>query len=446
MIVLNDSYGTGLAKYVTEAFEAAGGTVVAAPTYNTGDTTFDAQISEVLAADPDAIALITFAEVSTIIPNIVSDFPAEKLYFVDGNLANFGDEFAEGTLTGAKGTLPGLSVDTLGDFTSALDAFLEAEGSAALDEYSYAAESYDAVILLSLAALAAATLASAAQAQEISEFRIGLLGGENASDRMRSNECLREKAEALLGVPTKLFAPADYNGVIEGLLGGNLDMAWLGASGYAKTYLTDPEAVEPVLVKVNNDGSYGYYSIGFARADSGIASLDDMKGKTFGFGDPNSTSGYLIPSIEIPQAGEGITMEPGEYFADVVFTGGHEQTIVAVNNGDIDGGVTWADGQGNWEDGYNSGALRKAVDAGLVDMNELVEIWKSEVIPEGPVVLRTALPADVKEKMTTLVDNLYETDPECTYGVFAGDSLGAKPVTHATYTSIVEARKAEIGG
>ena len=46
--------------------------------------------------------------------------------------------------------------------------------------------------------------------------------------------------EDLLGVETKLFAPADYNGVIEGLLGGNLDMAWLGASGYAKVYLTDP--------------------------------------------------------------------------------------------------------------------------------------------------------------------------------------------------------------
>ena len=124
-----------------------------------------------------------------------------------------------------------------------------------------------------------------------------------------------EKAEALLGVPTKLFAPADYNGVIEGLLGGNLDMAWLGASGYAKVYMSDPEAVEPVLVKVNVDGSYGYHSIGFARADSGIASLDDMKGKTFGFGDPNSTSGYLIPSIEIPQGGK--SMVPGELFGDV---------------------------------------------------------------------------------------------------------------------------------
>lgn len=84
---------------------------------------------------------------------------------------------------------------------------------------------------------------------------------------------------------TKLFAPADYAGVIQGLVGGTLDMAWLGASGYAATYLQDPEAVEPVLVKINLDGSYGYHSIGFARKDSGITSLDDMEGKVFGFGD-----------------------------------------------------------------------------------------------------------------------------------------------------------------
>lgn len=292
---------------------------------------------------------------------------------------------------------------------------------------------------IALAAIAAATLASAASAQEIAEFRIGLLGGENASDRMRSNECLREKTEALLGVPTKLFAPADYNGVIEGLLGGNLDMAWLGASGYAKVYLTDPEAVEPVLVKVNNDGSYGYYSVGFARADSGIASLDDMKGKTFGFGDPNSTSGYLIPSIEIPAA--GYSMTPGEYFADVVFTGGHEQTIVAVYNGDIEAGVTWADGLGEWEDGYNSGALRKAVDAGLVDMTEMVQIWMSKPIPEGPIVLAKGLPEDVKLKMTALVASLESIDPECAYGVMAGEAKGFMPITHEAYLSIIDARK-----
>ena len=294
------------------------------------------------------------------------------------------------------------------------------------------------------AALATTALTGAALAQsaDVTEFRIGILGGENAQDRMNSYECLRGYTEERLGVPAKLFAPADYNGVIQGLLGGTLDMAWLGASAYAAVHLQDPEAVEPVLVKINLDGSYGYHSIGFARKDAGINTLEDMQGKVFGFGDPNSTSGYLIPSIEIPQT-TGATMESGDYFGEVKFTGGHEQTIVAVNNGDVAGGVTWADGQGNWEDGYNSGALRKAVDAGLVDMNDLVEIWRSKPIPEGPVVLRTSLPQDVKDKMTALVDNLYENDPDCAYGVAAGDSLGFDPITHDAYVSIIEARKAK---
>ncbi|MEL6639970.1 MAG: phosphonate ABC transporter substrate-binding protein [Pseudomonadota bacterium] len=297
-----------------------------------------------------------------------------------------------------------------------------------------------------LIALATSTaLTTGASAQEITEFRIGILGGENAQDRMNNYQCMVEYTNEALGVETKLFAPADYNGVIQGLLGGTIDMAWLGASSYAATYLQDPEAVEPVLVKQNLDGSIGYHSIGFARVDSGITSLDDMEGKVFGFGDPNSTSGYLIPSIEIPQYKDGVTMESGDYFGEVKFTGGHEQTIVAVNAGDIDGGVTWADGQGNWEDGYNSGALRRAVDAGLVDMNDLVQIWKSNVIPEGPVVLRSALPADVKATMTELVDNLFENDPECAYGVAAGDTLGFIPVTHETYESIVAARQSVIG-
>ncbi|WP_405107711.1 phosphonate ABC transporter substrate-binding protein [Phaeobacter sp. BS52] len=291
--------------------------------------------------------------------------------------------------------------------------------------------------ILATTALTAPVLADTS---EIQEFRIGILGGENAQDRLNNNECLRQKTEDLLGVETKLFAPADYNGVIQGLLGGTIDMAWLGASGYAKTYLSDPAAVEPILVKVNNDGGYGYYSVGFARKDSGITSLDDMQGKTFGFGDPNSTSGFLIPSIEIPEA-TGATMTSGDYFGEVKFTGGHEQTIVAVVNGDVDAGVSWADGLGEWEDGFNSGALRRAVDAGLVDMNDLVQIWQSKPIPEGPVVLRTELPEDVKLKMTGLMASLKSMDAECFYGVAAGEAKGFMPITHDAYEVIIEARK-----
>lgn len=201
MIVLNDSYGTGLAGFVKEAFEAAGGTVVAEPLYNTGDTSFDAQISEVLAADPDAIVLVTFEEAKTIIPDLVSQFPAENLYFVDGNLANFGDLFPAGTLTGAKGTLPGLSIDAIADFTGKVKAFWEGEGNPELTEFSYAAEAYDAVILLALASLAAGSTEGVDVAAKLQEVSGGSGDGEKCTT-------FAECADIIIG-----GGVADYDGI-----------------------------------------------------------------------------------------------------------------------------------------------------------------------------------------------------------------------------------------
>lgn len=290
-----------------------------------------------------------------------------------------------------------------------------------------------------LAILAATTtLTTPVLAQDaIKEFNIGILGGENAQDRMTSNECYRAAIEKSLGVPVKLFTPADYDGVIQGLLGGTIDMAWLGASAYAKTYLTDPAAVEVKLTKQNLNDSTGYYSIGFARKDSGITKIEDAKGKSFAFAEPNSTSGYLVPAAELTA-----TYGPLDaYFSEVKMSGGHEQTIVGVNNGDFAAGVSWADGVGNWEDGYASGAFRKAADAGLVDMNNLVEIWRSALIPEGPMVVRAALPADVKDKVTQITADMWETDKTCAYGIAAGDAKDFVPATHDMYLGIVEARK-----
>ncbi|WP_299077611.1 phosphonate ABC transporter substrate-binding protein [uncultured Ruegeria sp.] len=298
---------------------------------------------------------------------------------------------------------------------------------------------------LALALAATTALGAGAFAEEITEFRIGILGGENAQDRLTNNQCLADKISEALNVEVKMFAPADYNGVIQGILGGSIDLALLGPSSYAALHIADPEAASPILVKVNLDGSIGYHSIGFARVDSGLTSLEDVQGKVFGFGDPNSTSGYLIPSIEIPEI-TGASMDSGDYFGEVKFTGGHEQTILAVKNGDIDAGVTWADGQGNWEDGYNFGALRKAVDAGLVDMNDLTEIWRSKLIPGEPIVMRNALPDVVRTSVTNIMDTLGETDPECAYGVGGGEIQGFDPITHDAYTSIVGARRAKIGG
>ncbi|MDP1668680.1 phosphonate ABC transporter substrate-binding protein [Phaeovulum sp.] len=293
-----------------------------------------------------------------------------------------------------------------------------------------------------LALLAATTaLAGAASAQGITEFRIGILGGENAQDRMTSHECFRLMVETELGVPVKLFTPADYDGVVQGLLGGTIDFGWLGASAYAKIYLTDPNAVDVVLTKQNTNGTTGYYSIGFARRDSGITSLADTRGKVFAFADPNSTSGYLVPAAELSES----LGKLDTYFSEVKMSGGHEQSIIGVNNGVFAAAVSWADGLGDWADGYNSGAFRKAADAGLIDMNNLVEIWRSRLIPEGPIVLRRALPQDVKDKVTKLVADLHETDKACAYNVAAGAALDFVPVTHEDYLGIISARRLQEG-
>jgi branched-chain amino acid transport system substrate-binding protein len=201
MIVLNDAYGTGLRDATQASFETAGGQIVAAPVFNPGDTNFSAQISEVLAASPDAIVLITFDEAKTIVPALTSQFPKENLYFVDGNLADYSADFEPGTLTGAKGTAPGLDPDTIMDFLNRMDENWQAEGNTALDSYLYGPESYDAVVLLALAALAAGSVEGADMAAKMQEVS----GGSGSGTKCTS---FAECADIING-----GGVADYDGI-----------------------------------------------------------------------------------------------------------------------------------------------------------------------------------------------------------------------------------------
>jgi branched-chain amino acid transport system substrate-binding protein len=179
LIVQNDSYGTGLSGFVQEAFTAAGGEVVAEALYNVGDINFDAQISEVTAENPDAIALITFDEAKTIVPELIAGgFPADQLYFTDGNLADYSADFTPGLLKGGRGTYPGLDMSTLTDFTERMNENWIAEGNADLaGVFGFGPEAYDAVILLALAALEAGSVDGVDIAVKIQEVSGGVDGG-----------------------------------------------------------------------------------------------------------------------------------------------------------------------------------------------------------------------------------------------------------------------------
>ncbi|HSK27063.1 MAG TPA: ABC transporter substrate-binding protein [Jiangellales bacterium] len=145
ILAIDDPYGSGLAENTTTAFEDGGGEIVADLSYNPQAPNFSAEVGEIVAAAPDAIALIAFDETTRIIPELETQgFDLSKVYFVDGNLADYS---ADGlpSLEGAKGTLPGAQASE--EFRQRL-----LEVDPALTEFSYAAESYDAAILIALAA------------------------------------------------------------------------------------------------------------------------------------------------------------------------------------------------------------------------------------------------------------------------------------------------------
>lgn len=298
-------------------------------------------------------------------------------------------------------------------------------------------------VLAALAlSLSSTTVLAQSWQSELPAFRVGLLGGENEADRLRKNECMVQQLGELLGVPVELYPASDYAGVMQGLVAGQLDAASLGASGYAGIYLQDPEAVEPIFVALEADGSDGYYAMMYARADSGIKSFEDMEGKSLAFADPNSTSGYLVPKAQLELAGVDID----SYFSTTGFGGGHEQAVVAVLNGQYDAGVTWTSGVGEKSDGFSRGALRSMVDKGLLDMDDLEIVWTSDIIPNGPWVLRKAAPQEAKDIAIAWMQNLRDTDYECYVDVSQGDGMGFKRVDHSFFEGIVAMRRAELAG
>ena len=198
----------------------------------------------------------------------------------------------------------------------------------------------------------------------------------------------------------------------------------------------------PVLTRMQPTGDTGYYSVMVARKDSGITSLEDMKGKHLGFADPNSTSGYLIPSVELPELYD---VKIDDYFSKTSFNGGHENNVLAVMNGDVDAGVTWVSGVGEWDEGYTSGNLRKMVDKGILNMDDITQIWSSKLIPNGPIVMPKAdAYAKAREVMVGMKQWILKNDPKCSEDVANGIVKAWVPVDHSFYEVVVKARKAKI--
>jgi branched-chain amino acid transport system substrate-binding protein len=146
----NDSYGVGLAEAFKANFEGAGGTVPEFIEYAEGTETFDAEVDKVVAANPDAIVIVGFAETGPILNTMHERGvgpTAKKVYGVDGNISGLEKLVSDASiLAGIKGTVPSVDLGTIKEFTARLDA-ADVDGV-----YDYGAETYDAIVISALAA------------------------------------------------------------------------------------------------------------------------------------------------------------------------------------------------------------------------------------------------------------------------------------------------------
>ncbi len=302
-------------------------------------------------------------------------------------------------------------------------------------------------------ALAAAALPFAASAQDmpakgkrpwaaqVPVIRIGMLGGENDADRLARFGGYQKILEETFGIPVKLLMAADYAGVIQAFAAKQVDAAYMSPAAYAAAWNESNGKVVPILTTLEKDGTNSYVALMYVRADSGITNLEQMKGRSVGWSDPNSASGYLIPRAEFRAA--SIDPEPNKYFGRTGFAGGHEQAVVAVMGRQYDAGVTWSSGQGDEATGFSRGVLTTMVTKKMIEMKDLKIIWRSRPILNGPFTLRKDTPADFQADMLALHRAIPIHHRDIYQALDMGSGAGWTPVKHEDYQVFIDILKAE---
>ena len=258
------------------------------------------------------------------------------------------------------------------------------------------------------------------------ELTFAVVPAENATGVSDRYAGFMDYLSRELGVPVKLRIANDYAAVIEGQRAGNIQIAYYGPASYSKAYLTGV-TTEPFVTTRNNDGAIGYYSVIYVKADSPYRDIHDLKGKTIGFVDPNSTSGYNAPRFYLHKNG----IEVDSFFGKSIITGSHENGIIALEKGTVDCAADW------WN-ADNDSNLTRMVTKGIAKKDDFRIVFKSDLLPGSPYAYLTDLPADLKKAIL----NAFIEAPIKNKAVFDRLSDGKDKefvlVTHEDYAGIVE--------
>ncbi len=240
--------------------------------------------------------------------------------------------------------------------------------------------------------LSACTSSSSSDAANIKEINFGVLSTESQSNQKPLWEPFAAVMSKEIGIPVKPFYVTQYAALIEAMRFGKVQVAWLGGKPYLEAVkLADVEAFAQV---VSDDGQKGYYSHLIVNKDNPIAAEAKAQGGdkyvvknaaklTFAFNDPNSTSGFLVPSYYIFTKNK---VDPKKAFKRLIFAGSHEACALAVANKKVD--VATVSNEGLYRLDKTNPEARKKIEI----------IWESPIIPSDPLAYRQDLSADIKKK------------------------------------------------
>jgi len=239
------------------------------------------------------------------------------------------------------------------------------------------------LLVLALALL----LAACARSPDSSRLlRVGFVPAEDAQQVIQNAQPIVDILHQRLGMEVQPFVATDYTGVVEALRVNKLDIAFLTPASYV---LAKSEANVRVALKSERKGNPYYYAAIITRADSGIKKLEDLRGKTFAFGDPLSTSANVFPRKMFHDRG----IDPVRDFKQILYSGGHDATVLAVLNGKVDAGATYA----NSPDSEDTAWMRYLKNP--EDAKKIRAIAFSEPIPADNLVINGNLDESIARRV-----------------------------------------------
>lgn len=231
----------------------------------------------------------------------------------------------------------------------------------------------------------AALLATGAAAQGVKEINFGIISTESSQNLKQDWQPLLADMEKRTGLKVNAFFAPDYAGIIEGMRFGKVQVAWMGNKSAIEA--VDRAGAEVFSQVVNADGTLGYYSLVSVHRDSPYKSVEEVlkngRNLSFGIGDPNSTSGFLVPSYYL-FARNGV--DPKSVFKNVR-SANHESNIMAVANKQVDAAV------------HSSDVLEKIENRQPDVFAKIRVVWKSPLIAADPIVWRKDLDAATQKKV-----------------------------------------------